>query len=233
MGLAVVFAVAGALVAAVFAAQLARQWGAKRRHHALAWTFALGLYAVGMVALALGFATGWTPVVYGTYWLTGALLNVPLLAVGQLHLVDPKRAVLWWTFAGLFTVWAFGAVVLSGFDHEALRAAGTGEIPTGRDVLGDGLAYTVLRPFTMFGTLVVVLGCLWSGIRTKRYGILLIALGVFISATSSTFLRRDLDEYVALVLAAGVTVMYLGFRAAGKPSRRSALVDKQERSHSG
>jgi hypothetical protein len=233
MDLAVVFAIAGALVAATFAAQLARQWVAKRRHHALAWTFALSLYAVGMVALAIGFGTGWTPVVYGTYWLTGALLNVPLLAVGQLHLVDPRRAVLWWTFAGLFTVWAFGAISLTGMDHEALLASGAGDIPAGREVLGDGLAYTVLRPFTMFGTLVVVLGCLWSGIRTKRYGILLIALGVFISATSSTFLRRDLDEYVAVVLAAGVTVMYLGFRAAGKPAKRSAMVDKQERSHSG
>jgi hypothetical protein len=234
MDLSVLFALLGGAVAGWFALQLTRQYRARRRDHALAWALALGLYAVGMAALAVGFGVGWGPLTYGTYWLTGALLNVPLLAVGQLHLLDPARSVLWWTLAGLFSVWALGALALSAFDHDALRLAdAAGGIPAGRDVLGDSLAYTVLRPFTMFGTLVVVLGCLWSGIRTRRYGILLIALGVFVSATSSTFLRRDLDEYVAVVLAVGVSIMYAGFRAAGKPSRRRQLTEPAGTSASG
>ena len=221
MVLAVLLALAGAAVAGIFAVQLLRQYLARRRDHALAWALSLGLYAVGMLALAAGFAFGWTPVTYGTYWLTGALLNVPLLAVGQLHLIAPRLSVLWWTLAGLFTVWAFAAVALSPFAQPALDAAtADGGIPTGGEVLAGSLAYTVLRPFTIFGALVVVGGCLWSGIRTRRWGILLIALGVTISASSTSFLRAGLDAYVALALAAGVAVMYLGFRAAGTPSKR-------------
>lgn len=222
MVLAVLLALAGAAVAGTFAVQLLRQYAARRRNHALAWGLSLSLYTVGMLVLAAGFAFGWSPATYGTYWLTGALLNVPLLAIGQLHLVAPRLSVLWWTLAGLFTVWAFAAVALSPFDAAALQAAtAEGGIPEGADVLGGSLAYAVLRPFTIFGALVVVAGTLWSGIRTKRYGILLIALGVAISASSTSFLRAGLDPFVALALAAGVSVMYLGFRAAGKPSKRS------------
>ncbi|CAN5204815.1 hypothetical protein BH20ACT8_BH20ACT8_18090 [soil metagenome] len=220
--LAVALAAVGAVVAGVFAAQLAREYLAKRRHHALAWALSLSCYAVGMVALVVGFASGWSPASYGVYWLTGALLNVPLLAVGQLHLLDPGRAALWWTFALLFAVWTAGAMLTSPFDPQALAAAdASGAIPEGRRVLGAGsLAYAVLRPFTIFGTIVVLGGCLWSGLRNKRYGILLIALGVLVSATSSSFLRAGLHAFVAVALTAGVSIMYAGFLAAGKPSRR-------------
>lgn len=227
MDLGVLFAIAGALVAGIFSAQLAVQWRAKRRHHALAWALALGCYSVGMVAQAVGFALGWSPVVYATYWLTGALLSVALLAIGQLHLLDPPRAALWWTFAGLAGVWAVGTMVFSPYDTAVLaQATEAGTIPTGADVFERGLAYGILRPITFIGASVVLGGCLWSGIRSRRYGILLIALGVFVSATSTAFQRQGYDDLVALVLAAGVAIMYLGFRAAGRPPKpRTATAD--------
>lgn len=218
--LGAVVALAGAAVAGTFALQLSRQFAHRRRHHALAWSVALGLYAAGMVALALGFAAGWHPVTYGLYWLSGALLSVAFLAVGQLHLLDPARFALWWTLGGLAVVWTAASLLLTPFDPQALAAAGAaGTIPAGRDVFDGGLAYTILRPITLGGTLVVLAGCLWSGWRARRVGVLLIALGVFVSATSSTFLRAGLDELVAAVLSAGVVIMYGGFRAASRPPR--------------
>lgn len=220
MQLAVGFAVVGALVAGVFALELARQWRASRRHHALAWSFALFLYAVGMVALAAGFALGWSPASFAVYWVAGALLNVPLLAVGQLHLLDGRRAALWWTIAGLAAVWSVGAVLLTPVHTGVLAAAdATGGIPPGREAFAGGLAYQVLRPMTMLGSLVVLVGSIYSGVKTRRYGILLIALGVAVSATSSRFLVAGLDAMVAVVLAVGVTIMYGGFRAAAKAPR--------------
>lgn len=220
MNLGVVFSLLGAGVAGVFAFQLARQYAARRRHHALAWTLALGCYAVGMIALAVGFGLGWDPVTYAVYWLAGALLTVCLLAVGQLHLLDPARAVLWWTLGGLAVVWAVGTMFASPYDAAVLaEASRAGSIPQGREVFEGGLAYGILRPFTYGGALVVLVGSLWSGIRSRRYGILLIAVGVFVSATSTAFLRAGLDELVAVVLAIGVGIMYLGFRAAAKAPR--------------
>lgn len=222
MVLAVSFAVLGALVAAVFASQLARQWETRRRHYALAWSLALWLYAVGMVALAAGFGLGWSPATFSVYWATGALLNVPLLAVGQLHLLDRQRAALWWTIGGLAAVWSIAAVALSPVDTAVLASAdAAGGIPAGREAFAGGLAYEVLRPMTILGSLVVLVGSVYSALRTRRYGILLIALGVAVSATSSRFLVAGLDHMVAVVLALGVIIMYGGFRAAAKTSRRS------------
>lgn len=220
MVLAVGFAVLGALVAGAFATELGRQWRARRRHHALAWSLALSLYAVGMVALAAGFGLGWSPALFAVYWITGALLNVPLLAVGQLHLLDSKRAALWWTIAGLATVWSVAAVALTPVQVGVLAAADVaGGIPGGQEAFAGGLAYQVLRPMTILGALVVVVGSVYSGVRSRRYGILLIALGVAVSATSSRFLAAELDHLVAVVLALGAMIMYAGFRAARRAPR--------------
>lgn len=224
-------AAVGACIAGTFAGQLVRQYAARRRHHALAWALALGLYAAGMVALVVGFAWAWTPVSFGAYWLTGALLTAPILAVGQLQLLDPRRAVLWWTLAGLFGAWALVAVVSAPYDHAALAAAdAAGGVPVGRDVLGDTLAYGILRPFTFVGAVVVLAGSVWSGVTTRRPGVLLIAAGVAVAATSSGFVRAGYDMLVPVVLSAGVALMYLGFRSAGRsrrppgPSRRARRV---------
>ena len=231
---AVATALVGALIAAAFATQLMQQYAARRRHHALAWAVAIGLYALGMVALALGLAAGWSPLAFGVYWLAGALLAVAFLAVGQLQLLDARRAALWWTLGGRAVVWTGSALLLTPSDAAALTAATrAGEIPLGADVFGsDGLAYRILTPITMGGTLVVLLGSVWSGVRTRRFGVLLIALGVFVSATSSSFVRAGYDVLVPVVLTLGVAIMYAGFRAAAKrprPSSRAARTEHDTR----
>ena len=225
MNLGVLFAAVGAVVAALFAWQLAQQYRSRRRHHALAWTLALSCYSIGMVALVVGFAFGWSAATYAVYWLTGALLSVALLAVGQLHLLDHDRAPLWWTLGGLAAVWALGTMLVSPYSSTALaEASAAGAIPGGADVFEGGLAFSILRPITMVSALIVLGGSLWSGIRTGRWGILLIAVGVAVSASSSAFQRAGYDELVAVALAGGVSIMYAGFRAAGRsPRPRSAV----------
>lgn len=221
MAFGVIVAGLGAAVAAVFTAQLARQYLARHRHHALAWAMALALYTVGMAVLAVGIASGWDPYTFGLYWLAGALLNVALLAVGQLHLLDPARSSLWWTLGGLAAVWSVAAVALTPQDAGALAAASAdGGIPAGQEVFGsDGLAWQVLSPITMTASLIVLGGSTWSGIRQRRPGVLLIALGVAVAATSSAFLRAGMEVMVPAALTVGVAVMYAGFRSAAKPSR--------------
>jgi hypothetical protein len=210
----VVLALVGAAVAGIFASRLWRQWLDRRRNHALAWGLSLTLYAVGMVALAVGFAVGWGAGSYGTYWLTGALLNVPLLAVGELHLLAPGRAAVWWTVAGAATAWAVVATALSQFDPTALKAAsGGGAIPLGSAVLAGQPAHAALQPLTLTGTVVVLAGTVWSAVRQRRPAVLLIALGVAIAGSSSVFVRGGLDALVPVALTGGVTTMYAGFRA--------------------
>jgi hypothetical protein len=207
-------ALVGAAVAWMFSARLLRQYRARRRPHALAWGASLLLYAIGMVALAAGLLIGWSAATFGIYWFTGALVNVPLLAVGELHLLAPARARWWWAVAWAVVMVALVAVVVSQFDAAALNAAtADGGIPLGADVLGGQPAYAALTPLTLTGTLVVLFGTVWSAARQRRPAVLLIALGVVVAASSSTFVRSDLDALVPVALTGGVAIMYAGFRA--------------------
>lgn len=216
-------ALVGAFVAGSFARRLLRQFHGRRRHHTLAWGVSLGLYGIGMVALAIGLVFGWSAAAYGVYWFTGALVNVPLLAVGELHLLAPARARWWWILAGGATAWALVAVIMSSFDPGVLAAAtADGGIPLGADVLGDQPAYAALAPLTLTGTVVVLVGTVWSAARARRPAVLLIAVGVVVAAMSSALVRSDLDALVPVALTAGVAIMYAGFHAT--VARRGRLI---------
>lgn len=208
-------ALVGTAVAVLFAVRLWAQWRERRRHHALAWALSFGCYALGMLVLAAAVPAGWSAPAYGVYWLTGALVNVPLLAVGELLLLRPDRRVLWWVVAAAAVAWAVGATVVSSFDAGALTAAtAEGGIPVGADVLAGQPAYAALQPLTLTGTVVVLLGTTWSAVRQRRPAVLLIAVGVIVAASSSVFVRNDIDAMVPVALTGGVSVMYAGFRAA-------------------
>jgi hypothetical protein len=226
--MAAVFAVVATGVALVFAGQLFRQYAARRRPHALAWGLSLGLYAVASGCVAAGVLAGWTPAVFGVYWVAGALLTVPLLAAGQLLLMDPRRSVLYWTLAGLCAAWAVLFTLMAPFNVAALADAGSGAgaaIPLGREVLGDAMAYRLLTPFNYL-FVIVVAGSVWSAVRTRRWGLLLIALGVTVSAAASSMAGDAArTQFFPVLLAAGVALMYGGFVAAGKPSRRRELTE--------
>lgn len=223
-------ALVGAFVAQSFARRLLRQFREHRRDHTLAWGASLLLYAIGMVALMIGLLFGWNAPAYGLYWFTGALVNVPLLAVGELHLLAPTRARWWWILAGGATAWALVAVIVSSFDPSALAAAtADGGIPLGADVLGDQPAYAALQPLTLTGTVIVLVGTVWSAVRRRRPAVLLIAVGVVVAAMSSAFVRSDLDALVPVALTSGVAIMYVGFRAT--VTRRGPLTTASSNHH--
>jgi hypothetical protein len=220
-----------AVVAATFAVQLGLQYAGRRRAHALAWAMALGLFALASAMVSVGVTIGWSPPVFGTYWIAGALLNVPLLAVGQLMLLDPRRTVLYWTLAGLFAVWAVAFTLLASFDTAVLQAASAAHlIPRGAEVFAapgspeqHAAAYTLARPFS-YTFAIVVIGSVWSAVRLRRWAVLFIALGVTVAAAASAFIRVGQGELFSVFLAAGVAVMYAGFVAAS----RARAVPKQD-----
>ncbi|MGH2707724.1 MAG: hypothetical protein ACRDJK_05470, partial [Actinomycetota bacterium] len=81
------FPLGAALVSAVFAALVARQWHARRRPHQLTWSLALAAFAIASVAASIGLRQGWTPPIYRIFYLFGAIVNVPLLAAGTVYLL--------------------------------------------------------------------------------------------------------------------------------------------------
>ena len=72
-------------VSAVFAVQLLGRYAAGgRRNHALKyWGAALVLFSLASAMLVVGAAAGWSPLPFRLFYLFGAVLNVPVLALGS------------------------------------------------------------------------------------------------------------------------------------------------------
>ena len=79
-------------VATLFAEATFKRWRHGRR--ALiegAWTVALALFAFASAALATGASTGWDRGVFRVFYLLGAVLNVPWLALGTVYLLGGEQ----------------------------------------------------------------------------------------------------------------------------------------------
>ncbi|WP_205712295.1 hypothetical protein [Euzebya rosea] len=214
-----VFPLIAIAVAWTFAGQLGRQWWDRRRAHALAWAFSLFLFGLGHVAVLIGLTAGWSAPTFGIYWLSGALLNVPLLAIGQLHLLDRKRSVIWWTLAGLAVLWNVVFTITATYDTAVLEAA-TGGIPAGSEVLAGTTAYALLRPMT-YTFAIVVIGSVYSAVKMKKWALLLIAVGTTVAAAGSSVIGSSVDYLFPVLSAVGVLLMYTGFRTVSAPARTS------------
>jgi hypothetical protein len=212
-----------AAASAAFAVAVLRQYAARRRPHQLAWGIALAMFAVASLALAAGVAAGWTPLSFKLYYLFGAVLNVPWLALGTVELLGGaavRRAYV----AGLAAFTLLGVVLVALARVTPADLAGL--LPEGKEFLP--LAVRVLAVLgNTVGTLIVVGGAVASGLalrsrrdlRRRFEGNLLIALGVLLAASGGVFAFLASSDKLALGLALGATVMYLGFRRASAPAR--------------
>jgi hypothetical protein len=74
-------------VATLFAQATLVRYTRARRPHELAWTIALAMFALASAALAVGTTTGWDNGTFRAFYLLGAILNVPWLALGTVFLL--------------------------------------------------------------------------------------------------------------------------------------------------
>jgi hypothetical protein len=213
-----------AVASAAFAVAVLRQYAARRRPHQLAWGVALSMFAVASLALTAGVAAGWTPVSFKVYYLFGAILNVPWLALGTVELLASRAVARAYLVAlAAFTVLSFVLVGLAGVTPADLAGR---LLPEGKEFLPAGVRLLAVVGNTV-GTLVVLGGAMVSGLalrsrrdlRPRFEGTLLIALGVLLAAGGGVFAFLASSDQLALGLALGASVMYLGFRRASTPAR--------------
>ena len=214
--------VAAASIAAVFGVHLLVRSGRRRAWFEAVWGLAMLMFAIASGALTLGVADGWSAAEFRVYWLFGAVLNVPYLALGEAYLLIRRQ----WVGHTLLllvlaaTAWASAEVRTAPLDLEVLR---TREFFTGREVLGeDAPARTLALLYSYTGTAVLVLGILWSSLgmrsrpelKNRFYGVLLIAAGALVVAGGAAFAAAGNFAGFSVTLAAGVAVMYWGFLTA-------------------
>src|SRR5262249_10380695 len=79
-------------IATVFAQATGVRYARTKAPHQGAWTFALALFALASAALATGESTGWDQGTFRIFYLLGAVLNVPWLALGTVYLLAGRTA---------------------------------------------------------------------------------------------------------------------------------------------
>ena len=212
-------------IATLFCEATAVRWSRHRKPHELAWAVSLAMFALASAALATGTSTGWDIGVFRAFYLLGAVLNVPWLALGTIYLLAGERtghrarAVLVF-LSGL----AVGVVLVSPTNTPVAGAA----IPVGREVFG-AFPRILAAVGSGTGALVVFAGAAWSAWRFARgtsggpkssakrsprnvLTNVLIAAGVLV--TSGGGLIQGVvghDEAFTASLAAGIVVIYTGF----------------------
>lgn len=213
-----------ALVALVFAVRLLAFRGRAPRVHELVWSLALAMYAVATFAVVLGTAGGWTEWEFGLFWGLGAVLNVPFLAAGEVLLLFRGPGVRWGAVLVLVFVSAYTLAVLrgAGMDPVALIE----ELPSGKDVFGDGSTAHRLPQYVSYPSYFLLLaGALWSAwrmrgrreLRDRFVGTLWIAMGATVVAGfGSAFAALGMLLAFSASLLAGIAIMFWGFLRASR-----------------
>jgi hypothetical protein len=211
------------LVAMAFAMSTFERWLAHRRRHELAWAVALALFAAGALCLWIGAGTGWTLPVFRAFYLFGAIVNVPVLALGTVYLLAGRRAGDRTALGVLAFAFFAAGVIVSAPAHPIADATA---LPQGSDVF-DVLPRVLAAVASAGGALVVLGGAVWSAWRLRHgrrmWANVVIATGTLVLGASG-LLNSVLGEMeaFAVTLAVGVTILYAGFLLAVTPARRPA-----------
>jgi hypothetical protein len=226
------------LISLGFAVQVLNQFRERGKTYQLAWGLALVFYAVGAFPEVMGSLSGWTELDFRIYYLFGAILLVPWLALGTAELLLRQATAQWarWAyraFVGLTTmaglVAIFAAVLHPGFIN------GT-HIPDNCAMycphehgyaFGNVLAVIAAAVGNSVGTVVLAGGAAYSAYRTWRAGLprnltlgnLLILAGAIVVAAIASLTRLGYYELFYASQAVGVAIIFAGFRviaAAGQ-----------------
>jgi hypothetical protein len=227
-------AILATVVATLFAQAMLVRFTQDRRPQDRAWAISLGLFALASAALTTGVVTGWDDGTFRVFYLLGAVVTVPWLALGTvyLHTAAPTARRVEWGLV-FFSGLAAGVVLaapISGPIH------GTA-IPVGSDVFG-AFPRVLAAVGSGVGATVIIVGALYSALRFARAhdhpgngrraaANVLIAIGTLILSSGGLLQGvAGKDEAFALSLAAGILVVYSGFLVASRSSRRSTLPDR-------
>jgi hypothetical protein len=204
---AAVAAAVAAACTAVVARRLAR--AGPRRAPLLAWLIGFALFTAASLALLDGAARGWSAAPFRIYYLTGGVLVVAYLAVGELLLVLPGRTVTRLAAATmLFLTFAASAAVLAA-RVDAQELARAGATPPNGALVGTWPKVLAII-LNSVGTLVLLAGSVLSARRRRDPRPLLVAAGVAVIALASSATRLGSYTFFALAQAVGVTMILLG-----------------------
>jgi hypothetical protein len=224
----VFFPLVAAVVAVVFAVMLFRRFARSKSTAQLAWGVAMAMYAAASFAVANGTYGGWDKTLFKIYWLFGAMLNVPFLALGSIALL--RKVPLTWLamlIVAAATLYGFGVVLTSGLDTSPMTAKPF-DIPRGKEVWDGALAGKLGSAYSIPAYLVVVAIAFLTSRRGEvprervRANWLIAAGATIVALGGFTLARLARGAFFSIFLALGISVMFAGFMTASAPPRARA-----------
>jgi hypothetical protein len=224
-----ILALLAALAATVFSIDLWVDYRRRPRPHIAGYAAGMTMFAFATWAFHVGLTFGWTGPVYRTFFLFGAILNIPYLALGSMFLVVGRRsghlmALLLAAFTAisttLTTTVSFASPLPASGVPEGIFASGFG--PRLFAIIGGSMGATILIALAL-----VSLFRFWRESRHVVWGNLLIVAGTFAAAAGGTGVALGEGGGFALSLLTAVSLIWLGYRVASG-GRKSPPGEKEE-----
>ena len=220
----VAFPAAAALIALACASVVGLDALRRPRPERIVWFVAFLVFAVAAAAEVAGATLGWNPALARMYYLSGAVLVVGLLALGEAYLLWPARMPAVAPGIALLVV-AIAATAVWSAPVDSARLPEIGWHAIERGPVLVALAVSI----NAGGTLVLVCGALYSAFRSRSTagwsrraaGCLLIAAGAILVASGGTLTRLGRPEYLYLAMSAGISVIFAGVLLT-RPTRGQA-----------
>ena len=219
-----------ALAASIFSIDLWLNYARKPRPHIVAYGVGITMFALATWALFAALVWGWNPFYYRTFYLFGAVLNIPYLALGSMFLVV-KRGVN--DHAVVDMARHIMTVLLAAFSAISITLVATTpfqkELPDGgipHDIFAGGFGP---RMFAAIGggvgaTILIVLA-LVSVIRFRKtlprvvWGSLLILAGTLAASLGGANLAFGEATWFAISLLLAATLIFAGYKVASGARR--------------
>lgn len=222
-----IFPLIAAVVSLIFGILVLRQYLSRRKPFQLFWTLGLFMFFVGSSAETIATLTTWTDLLAKIYYFFGAMITVGFLAMGTIYLLtSPKVARICLTILLLISTLAFLMILTVTMNTTVMQQAGW----EWKEVMPVSAR---LVPITInsLGSLVLIGGALYSAWVTWRQkqhyermiANILIASGVLVIGAAHTMgglFGLGRQTLISIAMAIGVTLMFLGFLEAGRPTRQ-------------
>lgn len=210
-----------ATAATFFAADLWRNYFRRPRPHVAAYATGMSMFAIATWCLFVGVTFGWTGGVYRVFFLFGAVLNIPFLALGSMFLVVGRRAGHLMTIAlGALAAISTTLVLTVPFQHPLPD----GGIPHDMFATGFGPRLFAIIGGAMGATILIILSLIslfrfWNRDRHLVWGNALILAGTLSAAWGGTGLALGEASGFAFSLFVAVTLIWAGYRVASDRRR--------------
>jgi len=213
-------ALTAAVAATLFSLDLWRDYLRRPRPHIAAYGTGITMFALATWALFIGLSMGWSGPTYRSFFLFGAVLNIPFLALGSMFLVVGRRA-------GHVMTMALGALT-------AISTTLATTVPFQGPLPRDGIPHDMFatgfgpRLFAIIGgatgtTILVILAAVslvrfWKKDRNIVWGNAMIVAGTFAAAWGGTGLALGEAGGFAVSLMLAICLIWAGYRVASGPA---------------